>query len=143
MKALSIRQPWVWAILHAGKRIENRSWWATFRGRFLIHASKGCTRAEYDEAAEWIDMATMGTQLSGIEIPPLSELPRGMIVGAATVVDCLGAESDATDDPWFCGPCGLVLDNVVPLTEPIPCKGELGFFNVPPEVEAEIRRRFG
>lgn len=22
MKALSIRQPWVWAIMHAGKRIE-------------------------------------------------------------------------------------------------------------------------
>ena len=24
MKALTIRQPWLWAILHAGKRIENR-----------------------------------------------------------------------------------------------------------------------
>ena len=26
MKALSIRQPWAWAILHAGKDIENRDW---------------------------------------------------------------------------------------------------------------------
>jgi len=24
VKALSIRQPWVWAILNAGKRVENR-----------------------------------------------------------------------------------------------------------------------
>lgn len=24
--ALSIRQPWAWAILHAGKDIENRDW---------------------------------------------------------------------------------------------------------------------
>ena len=24
MKAISIRQPWAWAILHAGKRVENR-----------------------------------------------------------------------------------------------------------------------
>ena len=26
MKALSIRQPWAWLILHAGKDIENRDW---------------------------------------------------------------------------------------------------------------------
>lgn len=24
--ALSVRQPWAWAIIHAGKDIENRSW---------------------------------------------------------------------------------------------------------------------
>jgi hypothetical protein len=26
MKALSIKQPWVWAILNVGKDIENRTW---------------------------------------------------------------------------------------------------------------------
>src|SRR3990167_9411398 len=50
MKALSIRQPWAWLILHAGKDIENRGWPTSFRGRFLIHASKGMTRAEYELA---------------------------------------------------------------------------------------------
>lgn len=32
MKALSIRQPWAWLILHAGKDIENRVWQTRFRG---------------------------------------------------------------------------------------------------------------
>lgn len=47
IKALSIRQPWAWLILWAGKDIENRSRRFHFRGRFLIHASAGMTRNEY------------------------------------------------------------------------------------------------
>ena len=45
--ALSVRQPWAWAIIHAGKDIENRSWATKFRGRVLIHASKGMTQEEF------------------------------------------------------------------------------------------------
>lgn len=48
MKAISIRQPWAWAILHAGKRIENRARGdgrmpspCRHRGPLLIHASAG------------------------------------------------------------------------------------------------------
>lgn len=40
MKCLSIRQPWAWAILYAGKDIENRTWFTYHRGPFLLHASK-------------------------------------------------------------------------------------------------------
>ncbi|MDD5394961.1 MAG: ASCH domain-containing protein [Thiothrix sp.] len=40
MKALSIQQPWAWAILNAGKDIENRDWYTPVRGRILIHAGK-------------------------------------------------------------------------------------------------------
>jgi len=44
-RALSIRQPWAYAILHLGKDIENRPWRTNFRGPLLIHASlKGRTR---------------------------------------------------------------------------------------------------
>jgi hypothetical protein len=39
MKAMSIKQPWVHAILHEGKDIENRSWQRSFRGWVVIHAS--------------------------------------------------------------------------------------------------------
>lgn len=44
--ALSVRQPWAWAIIYAGKDIENRSWQAVNRGlkqrgRVAIHAAKG------------------------------------------------------------------------------------------------------
>ena len=55
--ALSVRQPWAWAIIHAGKDVENRSWQAVNhglrrRGRIAIHAAKGLTRDEYDDARE-------------------------------------------------------------------------------------------
>jgi hypothetical protein len=39
MKALTIRQPWIHAILREGKNIENRSWQRTFRGWVALHAS--------------------------------------------------------------------------------------------------------
>jgi len=38
-KTLSIRAPWWWAILYAGKDIENRDWSTNYRGRLFIHAS--------------------------------------------------------------------------------------------------------
>ena len=47
---LSIRQPWAWLILNAGKDIENREWPTRFRGRVLIHASKGMTHDEWEDA---------------------------------------------------------------------------------------------
>lgn len=48
MKALSIRQPWAWAIVNAGKRVENRTWETRYRGPILIHAAKGVTKREYE-----------------------------------------------------------------------------------------------
>ena len=39
MKALSVRQPWAWAIARGHKRVENRSWTTAHRGHLLIHAS--------------------------------------------------------------------------------------------------------
>ena len=44
MKALSLRQPWAWAVVEAGKDVENRRWNTKFRGDFLIHAASGWTK---------------------------------------------------------------------------------------------------
>lgn len=122
LPALSIRQPWAWAILHAGKDVENRNWPTRFRGRFLIHASKGCTRDEYLDAC-----AFMAGFFGGLEVPPLDTLPRGGIVGVAN----LGACVDESDSDWFVGEWGFELNDVqeLPFT---PCRGMLGFFK--PEI---------
>jgi hypothetical protein len=40
MKALSVRQPWAWAIIYALKNVENRGWPIHYRGDILIHAAK-------------------------------------------------------------------------------------------------------
>ncbi|MGC2853918.1 hypothetical protein ACM64Y_00450 [Novispirillum sp. DQ9] len=94
---------------------------ADFKPRpVAIHASQGMTRAEYEEASEF--MASVGVQC-----PPAAALPRGAIIGAAT----LTAVVDAHDSPWFFGPRGLVLADAYAIT-PIAAAGALGFFRWAP-----------
>jgi hypothetical protein len=50
VKALSVRQPWAWAIIYALEDIENRGWPIHYRGDILIHAAKTCTKKEYQLA---------------------------------------------------------------------------------------------
>lgn len=122
--AISIRQPWVWAILFAGKRIENRPRAWRYRGPILLHASAGMTKAEYKAFADFYEY-----EINEGDPPPrpaFDDLQRGGIVGRATVVDCI----TASKDPWFFGPFGLVLDKVEPLPF-VPFKGALGLFDVP------------
>lgn len=130
MKALSIRQPWVWGIMSAGKKIENREWPTKYRGTVLIHAAKGLTKAEYAEFVFWWEYHFKRRPLATYpKCPPMDDLPRGGIVGRARIVDCI----EASTDPWFMGRYGFVLADVDPIPF-IPYKGALGLFDVPDEV---------
>jgi hypothetical protein len=120
---LSIRQPWAWLIANGWKNIENREWPTRVRGRFLIHASKGMTRSEYDACR--LFMAGFTT----IDLPPFHDFDRGGIVGEAVLLDCVRQH----DREWFCGPFGFVLDEAQPIPF-TPCKGSLGFFTVPDNI---------
>jgi hypothetical protein len=123
LKALSIRQPWAWLILNAGKDIENRSWNTTTRGRILIHASNGMTTVEYNDAAAY-------AWERGVKIPHQTNVMRSGIVGSVEIVDCV----TSSDSPWFMGPYGFVLRN--PIILPFqPCKGALKFFNAPSGIQ--------
>ncbi|MHC5613271.1 MAG: ASCH domain-containing protein [Nostoc sp.] len=86
MKALSVRQPWAWAIIYALKDIENRGWPIHYRGDILIHAAKTCTKKEYQVAREFC-------QGMGVVIPELISLRRGQVIGIVTIVDCKIASS--------------------------------------------------
>lgn len=119
--ALSIRQPWAWLILNAGKDIENRTWPTHFRGWFFIHAAKGMTMEEYYSVKLWLP--TIGKGDVAARMPDRNQLERGGIVGMAKLGNCV----NGSDSPWFCGPYGFVLDEVMPLPFR-PCKGALGFF---------------
>ena len=120
-KALSVRQPWAWAIIYGGKNVENRSTFAVSKGqlrpaRISIHASKGMTRDEYECARE--TMAKLG-----VDCPRPDALVRGAIIGDVTVLEVV----KESDSPWFFGPRGLVLSAPVPIP-PIPALGALGYF---------------
>ena len=119
--ALSVRQPWAWAIVAGFKKIENRSAGSIKAGgmdcrRIAIHAASGLKQDEF-QWGHW------RLHRHGVRCPHPTDLPRGAIIGAVDVVDIV-SESDSE---WFGGQCGLVLENAEAFT-PIPCVGELGYF---------------
>lgn len=132
VRALSVRQPWAWAILH-GKDIENRGGRTWERGPIpgpeepiALHASAGCTREEYEDAAASIEFIAEHVCAAPVRVPPFAELPRGGIVGRFRIPERV-TESDS---PWWSGPIGLRIADA----EPLPfaaCAGALGFFRVP------------
>jgi hypothetical protein len=129
MKALSIKQPWVYAMLYEGKDIENRSWQRSFRGWIALHASAHPRRhAKFPP---------------GHHLPELSTLDRSAICGVARLVDIV----TKSRSKWFDRPhdgslnYGWVLKNVSPLKKAIPCKGALGLWELPPHVLAEVQRQ--
>ncbi len=133
--ALSLRQPWAWMVVHGGKGIENRRWNTNRRGEFLIHAAKGMTRDEYDDAVYFAREVN-----PKLVVPAFAALERGGIVGRARIVDVLPPCS--AEPSLFQKPCthpwhmpaqfGFVLEGV----EALPfraLRGELGFFRVSAE----------
>src|SRR3546814_16689726 len=98
MKALSIRQPWAWLITQGFKDIENRTWQTKFRGQFLIHASKGMTKDEY-ESVQWY----LSDIAPHITLPEFGELERGGIVGIATLSKCVDNSSSTWHQTYSWG----------------------------------------
>lgn len=136
MKALSIQQPWATAIIHFGKDIENRTWRTKYRGRFLVHASKGVDL----EAPLWVwelyikkyvgrGYNSAKHRPSGNTIP-IYHQSIGGIIGSVNLSDCV----DSSDSKWYSPHpekqiYGFVLDKPEPM-DFIPYKGKLSFFEV-------------
>lgn len=120
--ALSVRQPWAWAIIHGGKDVENRTKMAITKGsmmaprRVAIHASKGMTRDEYETARDF--MASIG-----VECPRPDALVRGAVIGSVSIT----AVAKDSSSPWFFGPWCLELEAPA-ACDPIPYSGALGVF---------------
>ncbi len=140
MKALSIKQPWAWLICAGYKDIENRNWkigrksqhgpyssyhQANFTiempSRIYIHTGKTIDLAAGEFIAERL------SRLQALELANAirNSLPLGAIIGEVDITDCV-RESDS---PWFVGKYGFTLANPVLYEKPIPCKGQLGFFD--------------
>jgi hypothetical protein len=112
MRAITLRQPHAWAVIHAGKDIENRGWNTRIRGTIAIHAGKG---------RDSLDMPR------GVRTPREEELVAGAIIGLVDIVDVV----EDCRSKWFQGPFGFKLANPRPLKKQIPCKGVLSFWPVP------------
>lgn len=129
MKALSIKQPWVHAILREGKAIENRRWQAKHRGWIALHAS---AKPQYGD-----------TYPRGMKTPDFDKLDYGAICGVARVVDMV----TKSRSKWFTRPSpgdinyGWALADVKRLRKPVKCKGMLGLWKIPPNTLRSIKRQ--
>ena len=67
--ALSVRQPWAWAIVNGFKDVENRSWATAYRGPLLLHAGQQFDSAGFDlltrYAISYPDELDVGAILGG------------------------------------------------------------------------------
>lgn len=159
MRGLTVKQPWAYAVLHLGKRVENRPLHPPpylLGQRIAIHAGKSWAR----KALDWMRERGLVPEALDATLDKLT-LTSSAIVGTALLVGWAekgaGYEYDADDhksegltreqaiaaldSAWYMGQVALVLDDVRPLAVPVPCRGQLGFWNLPAEVEAAVLRQ--
>ena len=122
---LSLWRPWPWAFVNGPdyqqKRVENRTWKPPAGVEWLaLHAAKRWD----DEGAAYIERAT------GLQVPPDAEHPSGQIFAVCRLTHVFELEwpSDVEGYPdcvslWAFGPFCWVVDDVLPLVNPVPCPG--------------------
>lgn len=119
MIALSVRQPWAWALVTGRKDVENRTWMTSHRGRLWIHAAK----VTPDPGA----IAWIRSQIPHVSVP--NHYATGALVGYVTLTDCLVV----SDSPWYAGGCfAWVVTDAVALKKTVPMRGRQGLFSIDP-----------
>lgn len=126
-KALTVKQPWAYAITQLGKDVENRSQRTRYRGPVLIHAGKSWA----PEGAEAI------FQKTGIHYS-IGSLDAGLVIGQAHIVGCHHAdwcwEPEGHCSIWAMeGFWHWELSNQQYFEEPFPAKGKLGLWSIGPD----------
>ena len=124
LKALTLQRPWPTCIFNPRlrKRVENRTWSppeSAIGQRFAIHAGK-----TYDaEGESWIE------DVLEFDLPLPEDQPTG-IIGVVTLKSVITEDEAGEHDMWWNGPYGWVLDNVIELPRPVPCRGAQGLWPV-------------
>lgn len=144
MRAVTVCQPYASLIMSGTKRVENRDWPLKYRGRIYIHAGK---------SRQWLSTVEVdGVLHCRYMNRPVAELPFGMVLGVATLVDCLPLaeirtgkhdakypwirEHEHTSGPW----CWVFAENPQPIV-PVPYKGAQGLFDINPLSLEDVARR--
>ena len=136
MKALSGYAEWFWLIARNWKDVENRGWSLIkyikreeLPVRVYLHASK--KPAGKDDIA-FIKRKLTPEQRQEFEAVEW-ERYRGRIIGEVTITGEVTMEDwgkPATHSPWFFGTYGFMVEDGVLYDNPVPCRGQLGFFEV-------------
>jgi len=128
-QALTICQPWAHLIcpnpgpLPAGyepKRVENRKWDTSYRGPLAIHAGQSRKFMRPDDQRRFANCCAYGAVLGIAELVGCVKLRMGLVERYRWLYD----------DPYTEGPFCWILENVQPLKQPHPAKGQLGLWTV-------------
>lgn len=155
LRALTVRQPHAWAIIHADppKGVENRSRniAGSYRGPVAIHAGLR------DDEDAWDRLEAGAGLVPGVRRPDPGDMRivRGAVLGVVDLVDVHHATScpgGVEDGQWvrpFCSPWAtadhhhLTLTNPRPLPHPVPARGRLGLWRPDADLTAVIREQIG
>ena len=131
MKAISLWQPWAWAVAHGGKNIENRGWTAEslVGEEIAIHAGM---RLDEEALQALLD--------DDVKAPPAGQFYHGGIVAVARFAKIVTEDDAEADNEWFFGPYGFLLEDVVAI-EPVPTRGQQKFWSLPPGVAHLVQQR--
>jgi ASCH domain len=124
VKALTLQQPWAWAVIYGGKDVENRRWRTAYRGPLLIHAGKN---ADPDPEAHARLLWTMAD-------PEAFAQPRGAFKAREAIIGFVYLSDVLTDSPsrWAtAGSYHWVMEFPSPVDPLVPCRGRPGLW-VPP-----------
>jgi hypothetical protein len=163
VKAITVRQPWAWAIATGAKTVENRSrpapWTSAIDERIAIHAGKGWDRHAITGDNPLVALAhrQAGQMLGNVAVGgvPLAALVtfmvptfhhRGAVMATAELAgvhparDCSDVGENGLCSPWAqADSWHLVLRDIRAVREPVACKGALGLWTLPQYVEAQVR----
>lgn len=135
MKALTVQQPWTWAILHGGKDVENRPQAWSYRGPLAIHAGL----AYASGAMQWPAFVRAQRAAGGT-----GWMPHGAFIGVVDLVDVHRESPTCCESPWgehdqkLGGLVHLELANPRPLLKPIRCKVRLRLWTPPSDVLEQL-----
>ena len=127
IKVLSVKFPWCIYIIYGTKDVENRTWKypQKYRGRLYIHCGK-----KMDQLARIPFLIDRNKEQQLLKQNLWQRGFRdiaGKIIG---YVDLDDIRRNNVDSSWYTGDLALMLSNPVALPDPIPVRGQLGFFNV-------------
>lgn len=139
MRALSLSQPWAHVVVHGPKRIENRP--IQLLGAARKHVGD---RIAIHAAKSWDASGAAFAAGRGLIVEERGAYVAGAVIGVATVdrVFALAPNDDrvpADQVAWAFGPACILLSDVRAIARPVPCRGFLGFWTLPPVVEGDLR----
>jgi len=126
MKCLSVCQPFAELIVQGKKTIELRKWNTKFRGEFLVHAPQKI-RLEDCKRLKIKPEMTVSAIIGKVELIDVKEYENATQIKKDSKKHlALNGESD--------NKYGFILQNPKQLRIPIPCTGQLNFFEFKPEL---------